>query len=44
MAGERSDELGAYGITQATHREQNTTIALSEYLRVGIEAGIVRVL
>ncbi|HET9443059.1 MAG TPA: hypothetical protein VFO65_07030, partial [Acidimicrobiales bacterium] len=42
-AGELGDELGAFGVVQATRREQNTTIALSEYLRVGIEAGVVRV-
>jgi hypothetical protein len=43
-AGELSDELGAFGLVRATHREQNTTIALSEYRRVGIEAGVVRVM
>lgn len=43
-AGELGDELGAFRIVEATHREQNTAIALSEYLRVGIEAGVVRVM
>lgn len=43
-AGERGDEVGAFGVVGATHREQNIQIALFEYLRVGIDAGVVRVL
>jgi hypothetical protein len=42
-AGPHGDEVGAYGLVQATPREQNTAIALAEYLRVGIDAGFVRV-
>jgi hypothetical protein len=43
-ANERGDEVGAYAVTRTTQREQNTAIALSEYVRIGIAAGIVRVL
>ena len=42
--GEHGDELGAYAVARTTHREQNTAIALSEYLRAGTAAGVVRVM
>jgi hypothetical protein len=43
-ANEHGDEVGAYALTRTTQREQNTAIALSEYLRMGVAAGVVRVL
>lgn len=41
-ASEFGDQIGAFGGLRLRHRFENLVIALSEYLRIGTDAGILR--